>query len=257
MIHPSAQVHPEAQVDSTAEIGPWCTVGAHVKIGARTRLISHVVVDGHTTLGEDNTVFPFAVLGGAPQDLKYRGEDTVLIVGNKNTIRECVTLNLGTTQGGGKTVLGDGNLLMAYSHLGHDSIVGNHCVIANGGAIAGHVTIHDYVVIGGLCGVSQFVTIGAHAYIGGQSGIEKDVPPFAIAVGSRPCLIKGTNIVGLRRRGIPSETISKINEAIKLWTRPDIQKEQCLLEIESQYGEYAEIQNLVSFIRASEKGVVR
>lgn len=257
MIHATAEVHKDAQVDSQVEIGPWCIVGPHVKIGRGTRLMSHVVIDGRTQLGEDNIVFPFAVLGAIPQDLKYRGEPTELILGNQNTIRESVTLNLGTAQGGGVTRVGNKNLFMAYTHLGHDCLVGNSCVIANSTGLAGHVILEDFVTLGGMTGVSQFVRVGAYAYVGGQSGIEKDVPPFCIAVGSRPCLVKGANIVGLRRRGFTADIIHKINEAIKLWIRTDVQKEQCLLEIESQYGEFAEIQALVKFIRTSDAGVVR
>ena len=257
MIHPSAQVHPEAKLDPSVEVGPWCIVGRNVAIGRGTKLISHVVVDGHTQIGEDNIIFPFSVLGAVPQDLKYKGEDTKLIIGNNNRIRESVTLNLGTVQGGGETRVGDDNLLMAYVHMGHDCVVGNHCIIANYGGLAGHVTVGDYATIGGMTGVSQFVRIGEYAYIGGQSGLERDVPPFTIAMGSRPSSIKGANIVGLRRRGFPAETIMKINETIKLWTRPDVQKEQCLLEIQFQYGEIPEIQQFIAFIRKSEAGVVR
>lgn len=232
-------------------------IGANVKIGKGTRLIAHVVVDGWTEIGEDNVVFPFAVLGAVPQDLKYKGEPTKLVIGNNNRIRESVTINLGTVQGGGITKLGDDTLLMAYTHLGHDCIVGSHCVIANGGALAGHVVVEDYAVIGGMVGITQFARVGAHCYVAGQSGIEKDIPPFAIVQGSRPAAVRGSNIVGLRRRGVPAETIQKINEAIKLWSRPEVPKEQCLLEIESQYGEYKEIQQFVSFVRSSEIGVLR
>ncbi len=146
---------------------------------------------------------------------------------------------------------------MAYTHLGHDCIVGNHCIIANYGGLAGHVTVEDYATIGGMCGVSQFVRVGKHAYIGGQSGLERDVPPFCIAMGARPTYIRGANIVGLRRRGYSAEVISKINEAIKLWNRPEVQKEQCILEIESQYGDEPAIQEFIGFIRKSETGVVR
>ncbi len=257
MIHPTAQVHPEAQVDSSADIGPFCTVGKHVKIGKETRLISHVSVDGRTEIGDGNVVFPFTVLGAVPQDLKYKGEETRLIIGDHNQIRESVTLNLGTVQGGGITKVGNHCLLMAYTHLGHDCIVGNHCIIANYGGLAGHAVIEDYAFLGGMCGVSQYVRVGQHSYIGGQSGLEKDVPPYSIALGSRPCAIKGANIVGLRRRGYAVETIQRINEAIKLWVRPDVPKEQCLLEIESQYGETPEIRNFLNFIRKSDAGVVR
>ncbi len=257
MIHPTSQISPGAEIDPSVEIGPWCTIGSRVKLGRGTRLMSHVVIDGRTEIGEDNVIFPFSVLGAIPQDLKYKGEPTQLIIGNHNTIREGVTLNLGTAQGGGVTRIGNHSLLMAYTHLGHDCIVGNHCIIANYGGLAGHVILEDYVTIGGMTGVSQFVRVGAHSYIGGQSGLERDVPPYVIAVGSRPCSVKGTNIVGLKRRGFPTEKIQKINEAIKLWTRADIQKEQCLLEIESQYGDIPEIQIFTSFIRKSETGVVR
>lgn len=257
MIHPTAQVHPQAELDSSVEVGPWCTIGPRVKIGKGTRLVSHVVADGWTEIGEENVIFPFAVLGAIPQDLKYKGEPTRLIIGNHNSIRESVTLNLGTAQGGGVTQVGNHSLLMAYTHLGHDCIVGNHCIIANYGGLAGHVILEDYATIGGMTGISQYVRVGTHSYVGGQSGLERDVPPFTIALGARPTVIKGTNIVGLRRRGFASEVIQKINEAIKLWVRHDVQKEQCLLEIESQYGEVAEIQSFISFIRKSEAGVVR
>jgi UDP-N-acetylglucosamine acyltransferase len=255
MIHPSAIVDSRAELDPSVEIGPWCTVGPNVRIKKGTRLISHVVLDGWTTIGESNVIFPFSVLGAVPQDLKYKGEKTELIIGDHNTIRESVTMNLGTVQGGGKTVVGDHNLIMANSHLGHDCVVSNHCILANYAGLAGHVLLEDYVTLGGACGVSQFVRVGEYSYIGGHSGLERDVPPFVIAMGTRPCSIKGANIVGLRRRGMTADVIQKINEAIKLWMRPDVQKEQCLLEIESQYGEFAEIQRLVKFIRDSETGI--
>ncbi|MBN21989.1 MAG: UDP-N-acetylglucosamine O-acyltransferase [Bdellovibrionaceae bacterium] len=256
-IHETAIVHPEATIDSTVEIGPWCRVGPDVKIGADTKLISHVVVEGNTSIGERNLIHPFAVVGGAPQDLKYSGENTEVIIGDDNTIRESVTINLGTVGGGGKTVVGSHNLLMACVHLGHDCILGDHNILAVGTGLAGHVFLDGYVTLGGQVGVSQFVRVGAHAYIGGQSGLEKDVPPYCIAMGSRPMVIKGANIVGLRRRGFEVETIQKINEAIKLWVRPDVTKEQCLLEIESQYSGIPEIDHFVKFIRDSRSGVVK
>lgn len=256
-IHPLALVDPKAELDSSVEVGPWCTIGPNVRIGKGTRLVSHVVVDGWTTIGEDNTVFPFASLGLVPQDLKYKGERTELTIGNKNSIRENVSIHLGTAQGGGFTRVGDGNLLMGYVHLGHDVIVGNHVILANYVGIAGHAVIDDHAIIGGQSGVNQFVRVGAHSYAAGQSAIDRDLPPFCIAIGSRPMLIKGANIVGLRRRGYTADVISKINEAIKLWVRPDVERERALLEIESQYGEYAEVQSFIQFIRKSENGVTR
>ncbi len=257
MIHSTAIVNPEARIHPKADIGPYCMVGPHVTIGAGTRLMSHAIVEGWTTLGEDNTVFPFTVLGAVPQDLKYKGERTELKIGNRNSIRESVTMNLGTVDGGGITKVGDDNLIMAYSHLGHDCIVGNHAILANYAGLAGHVTVEDYAIVGGMCGVSQFVRIGAHSYVGGFTGLERDVPPFVIAFGTRPTSVKGANLVGMRRRGMPTERIQKINESIKLWSRPDIQKEQCLLEIESTYGDCEEVKQFIEFIRKSETGVAR
>lgn len=257
MIHPTAVVHKDAKIDPSVEIGPWCTIGANVVIGKNTKLISHVVVDGCTEIGEGNVIFPFAVVGGIPQDLKYKGEPTKLIIGNRNTIRESVTLNLGTVQGGGVSRVGDDNLFMAYSHLGHDSIVSNHCILANSVALAGHVFMDDYATLGGQCGVVQFCRVGKHAYVAGQSGIERDVPPFATAMGQRPVTVRGVNIVGLRRRGFSAETIGKINDAMKLWIRPDVAKEECLAQMEAQFGDCAEVQELIKFIRVSEVGVAR
>ncbi|MEO5971671.1 MAG: acyl-ACP--UDP-N-acetylglucosamine O-acyltransferase [Bdellovibrionia bacterium] len=257
LIHPTAIVHPEAKIDPSVQIGPWCTIGPQVRLDKGTRLISHVVIEGWTQVGEDNTFFPFSVIGAIPQDLKYKGEPTQLIIGNNNTFRESVTLNLGTVKGGGVTRIGNNCLVMAYTHVGHDCVVGNHCIIANAGALAGHVVLEDYVTMGGMCGITQFCRIGAYSYIAGQSAVERDVPPYSIAIGGRPCVVKGTNIVGLRRRGFSSDIIQKINETIKLWARPDVQREQCLLEIESQYGETPEIQQFISFIRKSETGVLR
>ncbi len=256
-IHPTSIVDPKAELDSGVIVGPFCTIGPNVRIGKKTRLVSHVVIDGWTTIGEENTIFPFATLGLIPQDLKYKGERTELTIGNRNSIRENVSIHLGTAQGGGFTRVGDGNLLMGYVHLGHDVVVGHHAILANYVGLAGHAIIDDYAIIGGQSGVNQFVRVGSHAYIGGQSAVERDVPPFCIALGNRPMSIKGANIVGLRRRGFSADTISKVNEAIKLWTRSDYEKERCLLEIESQYGEYPEVMAFVTFIRQSESGVTR
>ncbi len=256
-IHPTSLVDAKAELGADVVVGPMCTIGPNVRIGRGSRLISHVVVDGWTTLGEGNVVYPFATIGLAPQDLKYRGERTELKIGNQNTIRENVSIHLGTVQGGAVTRVGDGNLLMGYVHLGHDVVLGSHSILANYVGVAGHAVIDDHAIIGGQSGVNQFVRVGSHAYIGGQSAIDRDVPPYCIGIGSRPMSIKGANIVGMRRRGFSADVISKVNEAIKLWTRPDVEKERCLLEIESQYGEYAEVLAFVAFIRQSESGVTR
>ncbi|NDG84628.1 MAG: acyl-ACP--UDP-N-acetylglucosamine O-acyltransferase [Proteobacteria bacterium] len=256
-IHPSALVDPQAELAPSVEVGPYCVIGPHVKVDEGTKFMSHVVVDGWTTIGKHNTFFPFGSIGAVPQDLKYKGEKTELFIGDHNSIRENVTLNLGTVQGGGKTAMGSHNLIMAYVHFGHDVIVGNHVIIANSANLAGHVTVEDYANVGGMTGVIQFICVGAHSYVGGCSIIDRDVTPFTIVVGARPVELKGANIIGLRRRGYKNDTISAISESLKLWKRPDVMKEQCLLEIESQYGECPEVKQLVEFIRKSESGCVR
>jgi len=256
-IHPTAIVDPKAELGNDVIVGPYCTIGPNVKIGNGTHFQSHVVVDGWTTIGEHNVFFPFSVIGAVPQDLKYKGEPTELIIGDHNTIRESVTLNLGTVQGGGKTAMGSNNLIMAGVHFGHDTIVGSRVIMANGVGLAGHVVVEDDVNIGGMVGVTQFLRLGIHCYIGGRSMIDRDVPPFAIVVGERPCELKGANIIGLRRKGYKAPAITAINESLKLWKRPDVMKDQSLLEIETQYGEYNEVKQLVSFIRKSENGCVK
>lgn len=256
-IHPSSIVSPKAELAHDVEIGPFCTIGPDVKIGAGTKLISHVSIDGATTVGERNTFFPFGMIGAVPQDLKFKGERTKLEIGDDNVIREMVSLHLGTGHGGGLTKIGNKNLIMAIVHLGHDVFVGDSCVIAGSSTVAGHAIIGNHVVIGGMTGVGQFIKIGDHAYIGGQSGIEKDIPPYVVAVGSRPIAIKGVNIVGLKRRGFESQTISTLLEAVKLWMRPDVEKERCLLEIEAQHGDNKEVRHLLDFIKKSENGVTR
>ena len=256
-IHPTAIVSPQAELASDVEVGPYCTIGPDVKIGSGTKLISHVVIEGKTSIGNGNVFFPFSVIGAVPQDLKYNGEKTELFIGDHNTIRESVTLNLGTVQGGGKTVLGSHNLLMAYTHLGHDSIVGSHCILANSVAIAGHVVLDDYAIIGGLSGVTQFVHVGAHVYVGAGAMIDKDAPPFAVLVGARPCEVKGANLVGLRRKGFKNDSIRAINEALKIWKESSLQKEECLQKIESEFSSIDEVMVLVNFIRNSKNGCLR
>lgn len=256
-IHPTAIVDRGAELAEGVEIGPWCIVGAGVQIDTGTRLMSHVVIEGRTKIGKNNTFFPFSVIGAIPQDLKYRGEPTRVEIGDHNTIRESVTINLGTVQGTGVTRMGDHNLLMAYVHMGHDSQVMNHCILANNVGLAGHVVVEDYANIGGHSPVVQYLRVGKHSYMGLQTGIVLEPPPFCIVVGQRPCMVKGVNIVGLRRRGMPTEKIQVLNEAVKLWTRPDIQRDQCLLEIESQYGDSEEVQYFLNFIRTSKVGVAR
>jgi UDP-N-acetylglucosamine acyltransferase len=256
-IHPSSLVDPRAELASDVEVGPFCRIGPHVKIGSGTKLLSHVVVENWTTIGSNNTFFPFSVIGAVPQDLKYKGEKTEVIIGDQNIIRECVTINLGTVQGLSKTSVGSHNLIMASVHLGHDCTVKNHVIIANGTGLSGHVTLEDHSNVGGMVGVTQYNIIGTHAYVGGRSTVDRDVPPFCIVVGERPCELKGANIIGLRRAGFSAPSITSINEALKLWKRTDVTKEQSLLEIETQYGDVAEVKQIVNFIRSSQNGCVK
>ncbi|MCD8497325.1 MAG: acyl-ACP--UDP-N-acetylglucosamine O-acyltransferase [Alphaproteobacteria bacterium] len=212
LIHPSAIVAPSAQIGINAEIGPFCVIGPHVKIGAGTILKSHVVVEGHTSIGENCRIFPFSSLGLAPQDLKFAGEESTLVIGDNNTIREYVTMNPGTKDGGMETIVGSNCLFMVSSHVAHDCRVGNNVIMANNATIAGHVTVGDHAIIGGLSAVHQFVRIGSHAIIGGMSGVENDVIPYGRVKGERAHLA-GLNLIGLERRGFGKDDIRLMQRA--------------------------------------------
>ncbi|MCI4663066.1 MAG: acyl-ACP--UDP-N-acetylglucosamine O-acyltransferase [Neomegalonema sp.] len=211
-IHPTAIVDPEAQIAPGARIGPYCVIGAHASVAAGVELMSHVVVEGRTSIGEGCKVFPFASLGSVPQDLKYAGEPTRLEIGARNTIREHVTMNLGTEGGGGVTRVGEGGLYMVGVHVGHDCQVGDGVILANNATLAGHVEVQDHAVLGGLCAVHQFTRIGAHAMVGGMSGVEKDVIPFGSVIGNRAEL-GGLNLVGMKRRGFDREAMHAVRRA--------------------------------------------
>lgn len=215
IVHPTAIVEDGAHIGAGVHIGPYCTVGSQARIGDGARLQSHVVVAGRTTIGPRTQVYPFASLGHAPQDLKYRGEDTALIIGADNKIREHVTMNPGTEGGGGETVVGDGGLFMAGCHVAHDCRIGNGVILANNAACAGHVTLGDGAILGGLCGLHQFVRVGAYAMVGGMAGVEKDVIPYGSVIGNRAAL-GGLNLVGMKRRGFDRETIHAARAAYRI-----------------------------------------
>jgi UDP-N-acetylglucosamine acyltransferase len=217
-IHPTAIVDPRAQIDATASIGPYTVIGAHVVIGAGTTVGAHCVIDGRTTLGRDNHIFQFNSIGAIPQDKKYAGEPTELVIGDRNTIREFCTLNLGVPQAGGITTVGDDNWIMAYTHIAHDCHVGNHTTLANNTTLAGHVHLGDWVTVGGLTGIHQFVKIGAHAMVGFASAVAQDVPPFMLVDGN-PLAVRGFNLVGLRRRGFSPERLAAVKQMHKLLYR--------------------------------------
>ncbi len=259
-IHPTAIIDPHAEIDSTVEIGPYSIIGPNVKIGARTRIASHVVIEGHTTIGEDNNIFQFASLGGMPQDMKFAGETTYLEIGNRNTIREFCTFNVGTVQDEGVTRLGDDNWIMAYVHLAHDVKVGSHTIFANNAQLAGHVHIGDWVILGGFTMIHQFCRVGAHAMTGAGSRITQDISPFVLASGM-PASVYGINTVGLGRRGFSASQITDIKRAYKTVYRSDLPLEEAktkLLEeakASEEAGEY--LQQMYQFIDTSERGLLR
>lgn len=247
-IHPTAIVSPSAHIGQDCQIGPYCVIGDHVTIGAGTKLSAHVVIEGRTTIGLNNTILPFASLGTAPQDLKYKGEPSELIIGDNNMIREHVTMNTGTEGGGMKTVVGSNCLFMTASHVAHDCRLGNHVILANNATLAGHVEVGDHVVIGGLAAIHQFVRIGSHAMIGGMSGVEHDVIPYGSVMGERANLA-GLNLVGLKRRGFDRDAIHALRNAYKLVFEDDHGTlAERIANVEKTFGDSAQVRDIITFI---------
>jgi UDP-N-acetylglucosamine acyltransferase len=259
-IHPTALVEPGAQLDGDVEIGPYAIVGPQVRIGAATSIGAHAVISGRTTIGRGNRIFPHVALGGVPQDKKYGGEDTELVIGDGNTIREFCTFNLGTAQGGGVTRFGSDNWVMAYAHVAHDCRVGDHCVIANAVTLAGHVQIGDWVVLGGLTALHQFVRVGSHAMAGGGTILLQDLPPFVICNGN-PAAAHGLNSEGLKRRAFAPETIAALRRAYKTIYKEGLTATGACERIEQLADESpacaAELRALAAFVRGSTRGIVR
>jgi UDP-N-acetylglucosamine acyltransferase len=255
-IHETALVDRRAEIDSDVEIGPYSLVGKHVRIGKGCRVKSHVVIEGWTTLGEGNVIFQFATVGSVPQDLKYKGEPSELIIGDRNTIREFVSLNPGTTGGGMVTRVGDGNLLMMHCHIAHDCILGSHNIIANGATLGGHVVIEDYVIVGGLVGIHQFTKIGRGAILGAGSMVSKDVPPYCNATGDRARL-HGLNLEGLKRQGFEREKIEALKKAYRIMFRSKLKTRAAIVKIRRELSGYAEAQQMVTFIENSQRGICR
>jgi UDP-N-acetylglucosamine acyltransferase len=254
-IHPTAIVAPGAVIPDSCTIGPYCTIGPDVKLGEACNLISHVVIDGRTSLGARNTLYPFASVGVAPQDLKYNGEPTETAIGDDNTIRECVTISRGTDKGGGITRIGSGNLLMAYVHIGHDSLVGSHCILANAATLAGHVVIEDYASVGAFSPVHQFCTVGRYAFIGGGTIVTQDVLPFSLTSSRRENKAFGINKVGLSRRGFSPDRLSTLQKAFRLLLASKINTSQALEKIRELEGEDVKI--VADFIERSQRGVIK
>jgi UDP-N-acetylglucosamine acyltransferase len=259
-IHPTAIVAKGARIPESCTVGPYCTVGANVVLGERCELVSHVVLDGHLTMGDDNRVFSFTCLGIAPQDLKYKGEPTELVIGDKNDIREYVTISRGTEGGGGKTRVGSDCLIMAYVHIGHDSVIGNGCILANAATLAGHVTVEDYAVVGALNPVHQYCTIGRYAYIGGGTTITQDVLPYSLTSVRRENRAFGLNKVGLERRGFTPDELKQLRSAYKLLQVSKLNTTQAVEAIREKValGEFGErVAYLAEFIAKSERGVIK
>jgi UDP-N-acetylglucosamine acyltransferase len=255
-IHPTAIVHPNAQIAGNVDIGPYAVIGENVKIGAGTRISAHVLVEGWTTIGERNQILSFSSIGTPPQDIGYRNEQTELIIGNDNVIRECATIHRATTKEDRQTVIGNSNFLMAYSHVAHDCKLGDHIIMANSVALGGHITIGDYAILGGITGVHQFVRIGAYAIIGGQSAVSQDIPPYVSAAGNRAQLY-GLNLVGLKRRGFTDEAIATLKKAYKIIFRSGLTQEEAFRRIQDEFSASPEVMHLVEFMKTSKRGVTR
>jgi UDP-N-acetylglucosamine acyltransferase len=256
MIHPTAIVHSAARIDEGVSIGPYAVIGEHVSIAAGTTVGPHSVIEGWTEIGRDNRIFQFASVGADPQDLKFHGEQSFLRLGDRNTVREFVTLHRGTEDGGGETVIGDDNLFMAYSHVAHDCRVGNRVILANAATLAGHVVVDDHAILGGLSGVHQFTRIGSHAMISGGSVVVQDIVPFIIAQGDR-AKPAGLNLVGLKRRGFSDSTLHDLKTAYKLVFRSGLRLEEALAKVAAELDETPELKTFTEFISNSHRGIAR
>jgi len=254
-IDPSARVDPAALLGPAVRIGPFCVVGPRVRLGGGCILESHVVIDGDTRVGEHNRFYPFGSIGLAPQDLKYRGEDTRVEIGAGNTFREGVTVHRGTSGGGGVTRIGSHNLFMAQVHIAHDCTIGDHTIFANAAALAGHVEVDDWATIGAFSGIHQFCRVGTHAYVGGATIATKDVLPFSMTVGNR-ARIFGPNLLGLRRRGFSPEAIAALRRAYRVLLQSRLNTSAALARLEAEGPLSPEVRLLVDFIKASKRGVV-
>lgn len=256
-IHPSAIVDAGARIAPDAEIGPFCVIGADVEIGARTRIIGNVFIEGPTVLGEDNVVYPYTTLGLAPQDKKYHGERAETRIGNRNTIREFVTIHRGTEGGGLVTKVGDDNWIMSHVHLAHDVQVGDQTILSHGVVIGGHVHIGDWAVLGGGSAVHQFCRIGKHSMVGGYSVITQDVLPYSMTVSPRENKIFGANAVGLERRGFSTDSIESLQKLFRLLTRSGLNTSQAVERIRAEVASCAELEEVLEFLASSERGFVK
>jgi len=256
-IHPTAIIASGAVIPESCSVGPYSTIGANVVLGEDCELVSHVVLDGHLTVGARNRFFSFACVGVAPQDLKYKGEPTGAVLGDDNIIRECVTISRGTAGGGGTTRVGSNCLFMAYAHVGHDTVIGDGCIIANGAAIAGHVVIEDYATVGALNQVHQYCRIGRYAYTGGGTTVTQDVLPFSLTSAKRETHAYGLNKVGLERKGFDEPRMRALQKAYRLLLASKLNTAQALEKLKSEGIATDDVAYLVRFIESSERGVLK
>jgi len=256
-IHSTAIVAPGAVIPESCSVGPWCTVGEDVVLGEECELISHVVLDGRLTAGARNRFSPFACVGVAPQDLKYKGEATGVTLGDDNAIRECVTISRGTVGGGGMTRIGSGCLLMAYVHVGHDSMIGDHCILANNATLAGHVTVEDYVTVGALSPIHQFCRVGKYAYIGGGTVVTQDVLPYSLTSATREARAFGMNKVGLERRGFDRTRLRALHHAFRLLVASKLNTAQAVEKLRAEGLESEDVRYLLEFVEGSKRGIVQ
>jgi UDP-N-acetylglucosamine acyltransferase len=257
LIHPTAIIDPSAKIPESCRIGPYCVAGAEVEMGDDCELVSHVVLHGPTRMGRNNRIFPFAAVGIEPQDVSHKGETTRLEIGDDNTIREYVTINRGTIKGGGVTRIGNQILIMAYTHVGHDCVIGDHAMLVNGATLAGHVTVEEWAVVGALCPVHQFVRIGAHSYIGGGTTITQDVLPFSKTSAARENRAYGLNSVGLKRRGFSEERVRKLHHAYKVLLASKLNTSQALAKLKAESELGGDVEMLIRFVESSERGVIK
>ena len=253
-IHPTAVIAPSARLGEGVTVGPYAIIEDDVEIGDGCRIDSHAVIKNFTRMGRDNHIHSHAVVGDEPQDLKFRGERSELLIGNGNRIREFATLHRGTEGGGGVTRVGDNNLLMAYVHIAHDCELGSSIVMSNGATLGGHVQVGDSAIVGGLSAVHQFCRIGCHAFVGGMTGVAQDLPPWMLAAGSR-ALVHGPNLVGIRRAGLGREHAMALKAAFRFLWRSDLPRTEALVQIEKAYPDLEPVRSFVTFVRASERGV--
>ncbi|CAN7405383.1 acyl-ACP--UDP-N-acetylglucosamine O-acyltransferase [Variovorax sp. LjRoot290] len=259
-VHPTAIVDPKAELDPTVSVGPYAVIGPHVRVGAGTTIGAHCVIEGRTTIGRDNRIFQFASLGAVPQDKKYAGEPTELVIGERNTIREFCTFNIGVPGAGGVTRVGSDNWIMAYTHIAHDCRVDDHTTLANNTTLAGHVHLADWVTVGGLTGIHQFVSVGAHAMIGFASAVAQDVPPFMLVDGN-PLAVRGFNVVGLRRRDFSAARIAAVKQMHRLLYRQGKTLEEARAAIEALAIEVpesaADVAMMSGFLSSATRGIAR